>query len=75
MEHKTLTEAVMMMEKPKTFTEWFNNLSLKDKLKLYYYHTDQELELIDNIFVGDPPPTDIGTIPFDPTGGWYGLTC
>ncbi|GAG98117.1 unnamed protein product [marine sediment metagenome] len=34
--------------KHKTLTEWFNNLSLKDKLKLYDYYKEQNIELIFN---------------------------
>ena len=50
MKHKTLTEAVMKNEKRKTLTEWFDDLSLLDKLKLYKYHIDQELKLFNGIF-------------------------
>ena len=50
MKHATLNEAVIKMEKRKTLTEWFNGLSLKDKIKLHHYHIEQELELINNLF-------------------------
>jgi len=50
MKHETLTEWTMKMEKRKTLTEWFDDLSLLEKLQLYNCHAEQELESINNLF-------------------------
>lgn len=51
----------------KTLSEWFDDLSLKDKLNLYDYYAEQNLELLTDIFypADDPPAVDVGTIPLN----------
>ncbi len=56
----------------KTLNDWFSDLTLQQKLDVYFFVNHEPIDF-DNLFVGDPPPTDVGTIPFDPTGGTGGM--
>ena len=56
-----------LIKNHKTLTEWFTDLDLEQKLNVYHFINQKPIKFPD-IFIGDPPPTDVGTIPLDSTG-------
>ncbi len=57
-----------LIKNHKTLSEWFNDLPIKTKVEAYNFVQSLIPVFVPDIFVGDPPPTDVGTIPLDSTG-------